>query len=282
MRLVVTGAGGALGRAFLAQVPEHHEVHAFDHAGLDVGDHDAVRQTVEPLAPDAVINLAAFTQVDRNELEPTRAARDNALGPQHLALAARACGAILLHVSTDFVFDGTKGAPYDELDEPAPISVYGRAKLAGERHVRDLISEHFVVRVGYVYGGPAHYITGAVRSMAAGLEVGGLTDRVGTPTYAPDLVSLLLPLLLTGRFGTYHLASAEPATWFEVLRRLQVLGDLPGRVRPHTAADLGLPAPRPAYSALASVFMPTLGISTLPPLDDALTRFLAGTLDITP
>jgi dTDP-4-dehydrorhamnose reductase len=278
VRLVVTGSQGALGRAFLAQVPAHHEIHAFDHAGLDVGDHEAVRRTVEPLRPDAVLNFAAFTQVDGNELDPLRAARDNALGPQHLALAARACGAALLHVSTDFVFDGTKGAAYDELDTPAPISVYGRAKLAGERHVRDLLPEHIIVRVGYVFGGPDHYVTAALRSMAAGQEVGGLTDRVGTPTYAPDLVARLLPLLLTGRFGTYHLASAEPATWFEVLDRLRAIGDLPGAVRPHTAADLGLVAPRPAYTPLTSVFMPNLGISTIPALDDALRRFLTGTL----
>ena len=179
MRLVVTGAGGGLGRAFVARIPGHHEVFAFDHAGLDVGDHDAVRQTVEPLAPDAIVNCAAFTQVDANETDPARAARDNALGPQHLALAARACGAALLHVSTDYVFDGAKGAPYDELDEPAPISVYGRAKLAGERHVAALCPDHLIVRVGYVYGGGADYLTRAVRTLADGGEAGGLTDRIG-------------------------------------------------------------------------------------------------------
>jgi dTDP-4-dehydrorhamnose reductase len=148
MRILVTGAGGGLGRAFCAQVPSHHQVHAFDHAGLDIGDHDAVRRSVEVLRPDAILNFAAFTQVDENERDPRRAARDNAAGPQHLALAARACGAMLLHVSTDYVFDGAKGAPYDELDRPAPISVYGRAKLAGEEHVRTLVREHLIVRVG--------------------------------------------------------------------------------------------------------------------------------------
>ncbi len=276
MRLVVTGAGGGLGRAFVAAVPAHHQVHAFDHAALDVGDHDMVRRTVEPLAPDAIVNCAAYTQVDGNETDPARAARDNAMGPQHLALAARACGAAVLHVSTDYVFDGAKGEPYDELDEPAPISVYGRAKLAGERNVVALCPDHLIVRVGYVYGGGADYLTGAVRALADGREAGGLTDRVGTPTFVGHIAERLLPLLLTRRWGTYHLAAPEPATWFEVLNRAKALAGLAGGVRPQTADELGLPAPRPAYSALTSRYLPHMdGITPVPGLDAGLSAFVA-------
>jgi len=276
VRIVVTGAGGGLGKAFVARIPDHHEVFAFDHAGLDVGDHDAVRQSVAPLAPDAIVNCAAFTQVDGNETDPARAARDNALGPQHLALAARACGAALLHVSTDFVFDGAKGAPYDELDEPAPISVYGRAKLAGERHVAALCPEHLIVRVGYVYGGGRDYLSRAVRTLAAGDEAGGLTDRVGTPTFVGHVAERLLPLLMTRRWGTYHLASPEPATWFEVLARVRSLAGLAGEIRGQTADELGLPAPRPAYSALASVYLPHVpSVPPVPGLDEGLAAFVA-------
>ncbi len=278
MKLVVTGAGGDLARAFLARVPSHHEVHAFDRDALDVGDHDAVRQLVEPLGADAVLNFAAFTRVDDNETDTARAFRDNALGPQHLALAARASGAVLLHVSTDYVFDGGKGAPYDETDEARPLSVYGRAKLAGERFVREIAPASFVVRVGHVYGGGNDYLSRTVRRLAVGERVGGLADRWGSPTYVGHLAERILPLVVSGRFGVYHLGGPEPASWFEVLTRVQELAGFAGSVEPQRAADLGLPAPRPVYSALRSVFTLHLGIDPMPPLEEGLKDFL-GALD---
>ncbi|MGZ4130252.1 MAG: SDR family oxidoreductase [Actinomycetota bacterium] len=274
MRLVVTGAGGGLGRAFLAQLPPHHDVHAFDHAALDVGDHDAVMRSIPLLRPDAVLNLAAFTDVDGCESDPARAARDNALGPQNLALAARACGAVLLHVSTDYVFDGTKGAPYDELDAPDPLSAYGRAKLAGERFVRELVAEHIVVRTGYVFGAGDDYASRAMQRLRDGHAAGGIRDRIGSPTFVRHLAGRLLPILVTGRFGTYHVAGPEATSWFDVLERAREIGGLPGAVEPQEAGTLGLLAPRPPCSALTSVFLTHLGIDPLPPLDDALAEWL--------
>ncbi len=276
MRVLVTGAGGGLGRAFLARMPAHHEVHAFTHAELDIGDHALVRATVPLLAPDVVINLAAFTAVDANESDPERAFRDNAIGPQNLALASRDCGAILLQVSTDYVFDGTKGAPYDETDVPAPSSVYGRSKLAGERFVRDLVPTSFIVRVGHVYGGGGDYLTRAARQLAAGEPAGGLTDRIGSPTYVGHLADRLLPLVLTGRFGTYHLAGPRATSWFEVLIRARELGGFTGEVQPQLAHQLALPAPRPIDCSLTSVYLGEMGLAPMPSLDEGLVAFLAG------
>jgi dTDP-4-dehydrorhamnose reductase len=275
MRLVVTGAGGGLGRAFLAQVPEHHQVHAFTHAELDVGDHDAVMQAIPPLGPDTILNLAAHTQVDACETDPALAARDNALGAQNVALAARTCGAILLHVSTDYVFDGTKGASYDEFDTPNPLSVYGRTKLAGEEFVRNLLPEHFVVRTGFVFGAGGDYASEAVERLRRGESTGGICDRTGSPTFVRHLAARLLPLLLTGRFGTYHLAGSEPTCWFDVLERARTIGGLSGSVERQEVASLGLLAARPEDSSLVSVFLEHLGIEPFPSLDDGVAEWLA-------
>ena len=153
--------------------------------------------------------------------------------------------------------------------------MYARSKLGGEELVRHVTPEHFVVRTGWIFGGGPDHLSRTVARMRAGEPGAGLTDRVGTPTFVRHLAERLLPLVLTGRFGTYHLAGPEPASWFDVLTRIRFLAGLPVEVERQLVQDLDLPAPRPTNSALTSLFAGDLGLA-LPPLDVALKEFLDG------
>ncbi len=274
MRIAVTGSNGGLGRAFLEQVPAHHQVHPFSHAELAVEDFHAVMQTLVPIAPEAILHFAAMTGVDACETDEARAFAVNAAGARNVADAARRTGARLLAVSTDYVFDGTKGAAYHEFDGPNPLSVYGRSKLAGEEAVRELAPEACVVRTAWVFGAGDDFVTGAVRKLAAGESAAGIVDLHGTPTYVRHLAARLLPLLRSGRSGTFHLGGPERLSFHELLSRAKALGHLAGELTEQKAGDLDRPAPRPVDSSLASLRADEAGVAPMPPVDEALTDLL--------
>jgi dTDP-4-dehydrorhamnose reductase len=274
MKVVVTGAGGRLATAFLETVPADHDVVAFTRTELDVGNREAVIGSLSAVRPDLIVNLAAMTDVDGCETNPDQAVRVNAIGPENLALAARRSGAMLLHVSTDYVFDGQKGTPYNELDMPNPLSVYGRSKVAGEERVRSVLREHIIIRTGFIFGSGRDYFTNALMRLAAGDDVEALADRFGTPTYVRHLADRLLPLALTRRFGIYHVVGPERTTWFEMLRRAAILGGFDCVVREQYASNLALAAVRPQDSSLTSLFLADTGVEPMPVLDQAMREVL--------
>ena len=274
MRIAVTGAGGALGRAVETAFGHEHELIPFAHGDLAVEDLPAVMDALVPARPEVVVHTAAMTSVDGCEEDPRGAFLANALGTRNVALAAVRADAILLHISTDYVFDGEKGEPYHEFDLPNPISVYGRSKLAGEWEARTIAPDHLVVRTSWVFGGGKDFLSGALGRLAKGESVPAIVDLVGTPTYVRHLAERLMPLVVSGFRGVVHLGGPEVTTWHDLLIRAVDLDRLPGEVIEQKADELGRPARRPANSALTSLVPPSAAVPPMPPLQVALEDVL--------
>lgn len=257
-RWIVTGAGGQLGSCLAERLRESadDEVVAFDRATLDITDASALRRVVREIAPDLVANAAAMTHVDRCETEPDAAEAANATAPAVLAEICRETGARLVHVSTDYVFDGTGATPYREDDPVGPHSAYGRTKLAGEERVRAALPDALIVRTAWVFGPGRNFVRTMLEAAARRLRGEGpdlrvVDDQRGSPTYSDDLARAILALVEAGGTGTYHVANAGVATWWELARAaIDAWGhpELPiARVR---TEDFPRPAPRPSWSVL--------------------------------
>lgn len=274
MRIAVTGAGGGLGRAFQERGSAGHDVIPFTHADLPVEDGDAVTEALAGARPDVVLHLAAMTSVDACEWDVDAAFRINVRGTLNVAGAALRLGALLVALSTDYVFDGEKEEPYDERDEPNPINAYGGSKLRAERAAAATGVELLVIRTSWVFGAPGEFVRQGVQRLAAGQEVRGIVDQVGTPTYVGHLADRLVPAIESGLRGVLHLAGPEPMTWFDLLVRARQLGNLSGEVVEQKADELSRPAPRPRNSALTSVVLPETDVPPMPPLQEALSEVL--------
>ncbi|MDP8954784.1 MAG: dTDP-4-dehydrorhamnose reductase [Actinomycetota bacterium] len=280
MRVLVTGAGGQLGRelvdAFLAA---GHEAVAADHRRLDVGDRHAVLQAVDAASPQAVVNAAAWTAVDACEADPDRAWRVNALGVRHVAEGARLVGAHLCHVSTDHVFDGTKADPYVEWDRPNPQSAYGRSKLAGEQEAGPGAA---VVRTSWLCGRHGPNMAKTVLRLAGEREqLSFVDDQRGCPTLAADLAAKVVELVVDRRPGTFHVTNQGAVSWYDFARAVLAAADLdPDRVQPISSAELAppRPAPRPANSVLDNAALRLSGLELLPHYRASLERLVTGLL----
>ncbi len=254
MKILVTGAAGMLGRdVMLAAGNAGHQVVGFGHAELDVADPAAVSARVEGERPDVVINCAAWTDVDGAEQAEEEATRINGAGAGNVAAAAAAVGASVVYLSSDYVFDGSKGAPYVETDQTAPLSAYGRSKLAGEEATRAANKRHFVVRSAWLFGiGGHNFVETMLRLAADHGEVLVVRDQVGSPTYTWHLAYGIVRLIEGVEFGIHHMAAAGSCSWYEFAREIFDQAKVECKVMSATTEMLGRPAPRPAYSALTS------------------------------
>ena len=252
MRVLLSGAGGMLGRAIQRVAPAAVQLVALHHADLAIEDGAAVERVVTRERPDWIVNCAAYTDVDRAEAEPELAERVNRVGPRNLGRAARQTGARLLQISTDYVFDGRATRPYCEDDPVGPLTAYGRSKLAGERAVREILPDaHLIVRTQWLFGsGGPNFVATILRLARERSPLQVVADQHGRPTYAADLATALWKLIACDARRTVHCANEGTATWFQVAQAAIAAAGLPTVVERCTTAAMPRPARRPHFSVL--------------------------------
>jgi dTDP-4-dehydrorhamnose reductase len=278
LKILITGANGLVGRALVEHCSASgDEVFAYDHKALDIADAKMVDSAIAAQRPDAVINCAAWTDVDGCESNPEKAEHVNALGPENLARASQNTDALLITISTDYVFDGEKPGFYTQRDQPRPISVYGRFKLDGERRAQEAHARTIVVRTGYIFGpGGKNFLSNVVTWARAGKKLKAIGDYWGTPTYGRDLAVRLRELAALDLPGIYHVVSSGEGASFETfsVEALRLARVSPEVLEVIDGDTLGRPAPRPRNSRLKCLLSDAVGLSSLPPWQDGLARFI--------
>jgi len=274
MKVLVTGAGGMLGRdVVLAAGNAGHDIVGFGHTELDITAAESLAAKFELERPDVVINCAAWTDVDGAEESEQAALAVNGTAAGNVAAAAAAVGAIVVYVSSDYVFDGSKGAPYVETDQTAPLSAYGRTKLAGEEATATANKRHFVVRSSWLFGiAGSNFVETMLRLASTQNEVLVVRDQVGSPTYTWHLAYGIVRLIEGVEFGIHHMAAGGACSWYDFAREIFDQAKVECLVLSATTDMLGRPAPRPAYSALASQREHAI---ELPPWRDGLSAYLS-------
>jgi dTDP-4-dehydrorhamnose reductase len=275
---LITGAAGLLGREMKARLGETGwRVVAMPRTALDITSEDDVLRAIEAACPDLLINCAATADVDRCEVDADWAYAINERGPAILARACRQFGVEIVHVSTDYVFDGSKDGLYTQEDVPQPLSVYGQSKLAGEVSMREAASRCYIVRTSWLFGvGGKNFGSRVIGYARERAPIKGVTDQTSIPSYAADVSARIEEIVTLGVHGLYHVTSTGPATWFEFARAALALAGLADtEIEPVRRADLNQRAPRPHNTAMKCLLSEKLGLEPLRHWRDALVEFVA-------
>ena len=278
MKILVTGATGMLGQDVLRVLREQrHECLGVGSADFDLQDMAAVRAAVTAFSPDAIVHCAAYTAVDKAESEPACCASVNGLGTLNIARAALAVDARLLHVSTDYVFDGSGETPWEEYDRPRPLNVYGLSKLQAEEAVRSLVPKHFILRTSWVFGhGGGNFVETIRRLGKEKSSISVVDDQIGSPTYSVDLARLIAQMIVTDRYGTYHGTNEGFCSFAEFARMILRAEGSRCRVNPIPSSQYLSAARRPLNSRLSKRSLDEGSFSRLPIWEDALRRYIVG------
>jgi dTDP-4-dehydrorhamnose reductase len=279
LRVLIAGVGGLVGRALVEHCRANgDEVFAYDHQSFDIADFGAAENIIGEHRPDAVINCAAWTNVDACEGDPKQTERVNSSGPENLARASRNVDAVFVTISTDYVFDGSKEGFYTQRDNPRPINVYGQFKLEGERRSQAAHARTIVVRAGYIFGlGGKNFLSTIIPRARNGEKLMAIRDCYGTPTYGRDLAARLRELALRDLPGVFHVVNSGEGASFETFAReaLTAANHPVDMVLTVSMDSLQRPAPRPRNTRLACLLSPAIGLAPLRPWQEAVADFVS-------
>lgn len=276
MKVLVTGAKGQLGRDLVSLLSQNNfEVYGYGRDELDITNFENVDQVFNEVKPDIVIHAAAHTKVDLAESEPDQAYLINAIGTRNIAVYAEKVQAKLVYVSTDYVFDGSATEPIDEFTPTCPLGVYGKSKLAGEQFVRDLHTKFFIVRTSWVYGEHGNNFVKTMLKLAKNnRQLKVVHDQVGSPTYTVDLAKVIIQLIQTEKYGTYHVSNSGQCSWYEFTKAIFEEAGIEVEVNPCTTEEFPRPAPRPAYSVFDHMSLRLNGFQEVRHWKEALHEFI--------
>jgi dTDP-4-dehydrorhamnose reductase len=280
MKIMIIGADGQLGADLCQVVPQAEQI-PLTHKDIDVTDRSQVQAVFKKYRPDTVINTAGYSRVDDAEDHETLAFSVNTIAVKYLADACRESGAALVHLSTDYVFDGQKTTPYEESDNPNPQSIYGVSKAAGENCLKYILEKYFIIRSSGLYGcagckgkGGGNFIENMIGRAADRPELNVVTDEIVSPTYTRDLAAKIYQLVQTGHYGLYHIANHGECSWYEFTVKIFELLGQKVTVNKVLSSEYKTKARRPHYSVLKNGRLAALGLDDLRPWPEALKAYL--------
>ncbi|MEE3490786.1 MAG: dTDP-4-dehydrorhamnose reductase [Methanobrevibacter sp.] len=275
MKILITGSNGMLGHDLTEVLKDNHELILTTSKTLDITNKDQVFEVICDAEPDVVINSAAYTDVDGCEENQDLAYSVNGEGVKNLALACKEVDCALVHISTDYIFNGKNDRPWVEDDEIGPISVYGKSKLKGEEAILETLDKYFIVRTAWLYGINGKNFPKTMLELAKNhSEITVVYDEVGTPTYTPDLAYGISELIETDYYGIYHLTNSGNCSWCEFARYIFEVADKDVKVVPVTASEFARPAPRPSYSVLENKNWVDKGFTPLRSYKEAIKEYI--------
>lgn len=276
MKVLVTGAKGQLGSDIVLLFSEQgFDVYGYGREELDITNQQQVNETISTVQPDVVIHTAAYTQVDLAESEPDKAFLVNAIGTRNIAVAAHKVDAKLVYISTDYVFDGMATEPIDEFQPTNPKTIYGKSKLAGEQFVRELHNKFFIVRTSWVFGAYGNnFVKTMLKLTEKTNEIKVVNDQIGSPTYTVDLAEKLAELIVTEKYGTYHISNEGQCSWYEFACEIFRLVNKDVKIIPCTTEEFPRPAKRPQFSVLDMYSLKLNTFQSIQSWMDALKGFL--------